>query len=73
MSTIKVKLSSPGVIAIGPYQPDTDYDVEAKEARRLIDVKGFVAATPEELKKLQDLEAKAAKAPAETATTETAV
>jgi hypothetical protein len=64
MSTIKVKFSIPGVAAIGNYLPDKVYDVEPAEARRLINVKGFTADTPEELKKLEDLEAKVPKAAA---------
>lgn len=31
-----------GIRAVGPYKPGVEYDVPAEEARRLVDVKGFV-------------------------------
>jgi hypothetical protein len=40
-STRRVRFDRPGVKAIGPYLPATDYDVPAAEAERLVTVKGF--------------------------------
>lgn len=42
-------LKAPGVKACGPYKPGIAYEVEGREAERLMAVKGFVAATDEEI------------------------
>lgn len=36
-----VQFDTPGIVAIGEYKPGIPYKVEAKEADRLIAVKGF--------------------------------
>jgi hypothetical protein len=38
---LRVRLTRPGVVACGPYQAGIVYEVEAEEARRLVEVKGF--------------------------------
>lgn len=39
--TRKVRFDTPGVRAIGPYKPGTDYELPAAEAERLVKTKGF--------------------------------
>jgi len=41
MKKVKVIHKCPGAKQIGEYLPNVIYEVEEKEARRLIDVKGF--------------------------------
>lgn len=40
-----VMFDTPGVPRIGPYERDTPYQVDAVEAERLINVKGFQRTT----------------------------
>ena len=45
-TTSWVMFDTPGVLRIGPYVRGQAYEVDAAEARRLIEVKGFKTATP---------------------------
>lgn len=39
---LRIRLIRPGALACGPYQAGVTYEVEAEEARRLVEAKGFV-------------------------------
>ena len=42
---VSIRFTTPGVVAIGPYQNGMTYRVDAEEAERLIAVKGFERVT----------------------------
>ena len=55
MATIKIVLKAPGAKACGKYKRGIEYDVETKEAERLIKVKGFERVkTPESSQKTEN-------------------
>lgn len=48
MATKKVILDAPGIVACGDYRAGVVYEVDAEEAKRLIEVKGFRAVAKDD-------------------------
>jgi hypothetical protein len=45
VTVILPRAKAPGVVAVGPYTPGTEYAVSPDEAKRLVEAKGFEIVT----------------------------